>query len=162
MNIKITQIKSGIDRPERQKRTLQALGLRKLNSYREVEATPQILGMISKVNHLVKVENVDSNSIQLTTNETSVSVKKKVDVIDVDTSSEVTEKEAIIIQPTTIIQESIVVPVEEVSVTSASIDDESSVSEIVDIVENSEVAEDATEETQVSDDNTQDSSGEAD
>ena len=56
--IKITQVKSGIDRSERQKQTLIALGLRKLNATKEVEATPQILGMINKVNHLVKVEEV--------------------------------------------------------------------------------------------------------
>ncbi|MBL7759681.1 MAG: 50S ribosomal protein L30 [Sediminibacterium sp.] len=56
--IKITQIKSGIDRPERQKQTLIALGLRKLNATKEVEATPQILGMVSKVSHLVKVEEI--------------------------------------------------------------------------------------------------------
>jgi len=56
--IKITQVKSGIDRPERQKKTLAALGLRKLNASKEVDATPQILGMIQKVTHLVKVEEV--------------------------------------------------------------------------------------------------------
>jgi len=54
--IKITQIKSGIDRSERQKLTLQALGLNKMNATKEVEATPQILGMVKKVGHLVKVE----------------------------------------------------------------------------------------------------------
>jgi large subunit ribosomal protein L30 len=56
--VKVTQVKSGIDRPERQKRTLQALGLRKLNSSVEVELNPQIQGMITKVLHLVKVEEV--------------------------------------------------------------------------------------------------------
>ncbi|PSK94840.1 50S ribosomal protein L30 [Taibaiella chishuiensis] len=56
--LKVTQVKSGIDRPERQKRTLQALGLRKLNSSVEVVPTPQIQGMITKVLHLVKVEEV--------------------------------------------------------------------------------------------------------
>jgi len=56
--IKITQVKSGIDRSERQKLTLQALGLTKLNASKEVEATPQILGMVKKVNHLIKVEEV--------------------------------------------------------------------------------------------------------
>jgi len=56
--IKVTQIKSVIDRPERQKRTMVALGLRKLNATVEVEATPQILGMVTKVNHLIKVEEV--------------------------------------------------------------------------------------------------------
>jgi large subunit ribosomal protein L30 len=56
--IKITLKKSPIDRPERQKLTLQALGLNKTNSSREVEATPQILGMVRKVNHLVVVEDV--------------------------------------------------------------------------------------------------------
>lgn len=54
--IKITQVKSAIDRPERQKLTLKALGLNKLHASKEVEATPQILGMVNKVNHLVKVE----------------------------------------------------------------------------------------------------------
>jgi large subunit ribosomal protein L30 len=56
--IRITQVKSAIDRPERQKLTLKALGLRKLNASKEVEATPQILGMITKVTHLVQVEEV--------------------------------------------------------------------------------------------------------
>ena len=56
--IKITQVKSGIDRPERQKLTLKALGLNRMHASREVEATPQILGMITKVNHLIKVEDV--------------------------------------------------------------------------------------------------------
>jgi large subunit ribosomal protein L30 len=56
--IKITLVKSPIDRPERQKLTIQALGLNKTNSSKEVEATPQILGMVRKVNHLVKVEEV--------------------------------------------------------------------------------------------------------
>lgn len=58
MKIKITQIKSGIDRSERQKLTLKALGLTKLNASKEVEATPQILGMVRKVDHLVKVEEL--------------------------------------------------------------------------------------------------------
>ena len=56
--IKITQVKSVIDRSERQKRTVAALGLKKLNSTVEVEATPQILGMVNKVNHLIKVEQL--------------------------------------------------------------------------------------------------------
>ena len=55
--IKITQIKSQINRPQNQKRTLEALGLKKMNQTVELEATPQILGMVNKVNHLVKVEN---------------------------------------------------------------------------------------------------------
>jgi large subunit ribosomal protein L30 len=56
--IRITLVKSPIDRPERQKLTLQALGLNKTNAMKEVDATPQILGMVRKVNHLVKVENI--------------------------------------------------------------------------------------------------------
>ncbi|MFZ2898140.1 MAG: 50S ribosomal protein L30 [Saprospiraceae bacterium] len=54
--IKITQIKSGIDRSQRQKDTLKALGLGKIRKTVEHEATPQILGMVKKVDHLVKVE----------------------------------------------------------------------------------------------------------
>ncbi|MEP6750279.1 MAG: 50S ribosomal protein L30 [Bacteroidota bacterium] len=56
--IKITLVKSPIDRPERQKLTLKALGLGKLNSTKEVEASVQILGMVRKVNHLVTVEEL--------------------------------------------------------------------------------------------------------
>ncbi|CAN5536402.1 50S ribosomal protein L30 [soil metagenome] len=56
--IKITQVRSVIDRPERQKQTMKALGLRKMNATVEVEATPQILGMVTKVTHLVKVEEL--------------------------------------------------------------------------------------------------------
>jgi large subunit ribosomal protein L30 len=56
--IKITQVKSGIDRSERQKQTLIALGLNKVNASKEVDATPQILGMVNKVSHLVKVEEL--------------------------------------------------------------------------------------------------------
>ncbi len=51
--IKVTQVKSAIRRPERQKRTLVALGITKLHQTIEVEATPQIRGMVQKVLHLV-------------------------------------------------------------------------------------------------------------
>lgn len=54
--IKLKQVRSKIGRPERQKRTLEALGLRKLNQVVEHEATPQILGMARKVAHLVEVQ----------------------------------------------------------------------------------------------------------
>ena len=54
--IKITQVKSVIDRPERQKKTMSALGLNKLHATVELDATPQILGMVRKVSHLVSVE----------------------------------------------------------------------------------------------------------
>ncbi len=56
--VRIRQVRSAINRPARQKRTLVALGLTKLNRPKEVEATPQILGMIEKVKHLVKVEEI--------------------------------------------------------------------------------------------------------
>ena len=56
--IRVTQIKSVIDRSERQKRTMQALGLNKINQSVEVEATPSIIGMVRKVNHLVAVESI--------------------------------------------------------------------------------------------------------
>lgn len=54
--VKITQVKSLIDRPRKQKDTLKALGLRKLNHTVEKELTPQIEGMLRKVSHLVKIE----------------------------------------------------------------------------------------------------------
>ncbi len=54
--IKVTQVKSVIDRPQRQKDTVKALGLTKVHQTVIHEATPQILGMVKKVSHLVKVE----------------------------------------------------------------------------------------------------------
>jgi large subunit ribosomal protein L30 len=53
--IKIKQVKSRIKFPAFQKRTLDALGLRKLNQVVEHEATPQILGMVAKVKHLITI-----------------------------------------------------------------------------------------------------------
>ena len=53
--IKIKQVKSKIGSPKKQKATLEALGLKKINSVVEHEATPQILGMVDKVKHLVEV-----------------------------------------------------------------------------------------------------------
>lgn len=57
--VKITLVNSPIDRSKRQKLTVQALGLGKMNTSKEVEATPQILGMIRKVSHLLKVEELN-------------------------------------------------------------------------------------------------------
>jgi len=56
--IKIKQVRSIINRPEAQKRTMAAIGLRKMNQVVEHEATPQILGMVNRVSHLVEVEEV--------------------------------------------------------------------------------------------------------
>ena len=53
--VKITQVRSLISRPEDQRQTIKALGLGKINRTVEKELTPQISGMIRKVNHLVKV-----------------------------------------------------------------------------------------------------------
>ena len=54
--IKITKRRSAINRPQRQKRTLEALGLRKIGQTVEHDPTPNILGMVDKVKHLVSVE----------------------------------------------------------------------------------------------------------
>ena len=56
--IKITQLKSGIGRKEDQKKTLQALGLGKIRRTVEHTATPQILGMVHKVKHLINIEEI--------------------------------------------------------------------------------------------------------
>jgi large subunit ribosomal protein L30 len=56
--IRITQVKSKIGRPEKQKRTILALGLKKMNQTIEHEVTPQVMGMVKKVEHLLKVEEV--------------------------------------------------------------------------------------------------------
>ena len=53
--IKIKQVRSKIRRPKVQKLTLEALGLKKMNAVVEHEATPQILGMVAAVHHLVEV-----------------------------------------------------------------------------------------------------------
>ncbi len=53
--IKITQVRSIIKRPGDQKRTIKALGLGRINKTVEHEATPQILGMVNKVKHLISV-----------------------------------------------------------------------------------------------------------
>jgi len=58
--IKITQIRSVIDRPENQKRSLQALGLSKIHQSVEHNPTPQILGIVEKVKHLVTVEEINN------------------------------------------------------------------------------------------------------
>ncbi len=55
---KITQVRSTIKRPEKQKLTIQALGLGKINRTVEKELTPQIEGMIRAVSHLVVVERI--------------------------------------------------------------------------------------------------------
>jgi large subunit ribosomal protein L30 len=58
--IRITQKRSVIKRPYRQVRTMEALGLKKINSIVEHEATPQILGMVDKVRHLINVETLEA------------------------------------------------------------------------------------------------------
>ncbi|MFO7258943.1 MAG: 50S ribosomal protein L30 [Bacteroidota bacterium] len=56
--IRITQVRSLINRPETQVRTIKALGLGRINRTVEVELTPQIQGMVRKVHHLVTVKEV--------------------------------------------------------------------------------------------------------
>ncbi len=56
--LKIKQVRSIIGRPIDQKRTMAALGLKRINHERRVVATPQIMGMINKVKHLITVEEI--------------------------------------------------------------------------------------------------------
>jgi large subunit ribosomal protein L30 len=56
--VQITQTRSMIKRPETQQRTIKALGLGRINKSVEVELTPQIAGMITKVNHLITVKEL--------------------------------------------------------------------------------------------------------
>lgn len=56
--LKLTQIRSVIDRPKTQKETVRSLGLKKVYQSVEVEASPATLGMINKVKHLLKVEEI--------------------------------------------------------------------------------------------------------
>jgi large subunit ribosomal protein L30 len=56
--IKVTKVKSAIKKPGRQKKTLEALGLKKIGQSVEHADTPNILGMVAKVKHLVSVEEI--------------------------------------------------------------------------------------------------------
>ncbi|MBR4136564.1 MAG: 50S ribosomal protein L30 [Bacteroidales bacterium] len=56
--IKITQVRSAVGRPIRQKRSLESLGLHKMHQTVEHEATPQIVGIVNAVKHLVTVEEL--------------------------------------------------------------------------------------------------------
>ena len=56
--LKITQVKSTINRTQKQKDTIKSLGLGGINKVVEKEATPQIIGMVKKVSHLINVEEV--------------------------------------------------------------------------------------------------------
>ena len=58
--LRITLVKSAIGYNKKQKATVEALGLRKLNASVTLKETPQVLGMINKVSHLVSVEEVES------------------------------------------------------------------------------------------------------
>jgi large subunit ribosomal protein L30 len=53
--VKVQYVKSSINRPKKQKLTLEALGLRKLNQIVEIPSSPQTLGMIKKISHLVRI-----------------------------------------------------------------------------------------------------------
>ena len=59
MKLKVTQVKSTIDRKEPQKRTIEALGLGKIRRTVVHNDTPQIRGMINAVSHLIEVEEID-------------------------------------------------------------------------------------------------------
>ena len=56
--IRVKQVRSKIRRPKNQKLTLEALGLKKMDQVVEHDATPQILGMVKTVNHLISVEEI--------------------------------------------------------------------------------------------------------
>ena len=58
--LKLKQVRSGIGQTLRQKRTLQALGFRRMEQVFEVEANPQILGMVEKVRHLIRIEEIEA------------------------------------------------------------------------------------------------------
>ena len=56
--VRVTIVKSVIAKPETQRQTVRSLGLRKINSFVELEDTPQLRGQVNKVSHLVKVEEI--------------------------------------------------------------------------------------------------------
>ena len=75
--VKITQIKSVIDRPKNQKATIKALGLRKINHTVEKVDNPQLRGMINKVSHLVSVEMFDSGVNESTSTESKAAASNE-------------------------------------------------------------------------------------
>ena len=56
--IRVTKLRSTIGQSDRVERCMTALGLKKINSFNELELTPQIKGIVRKVDHLIKVENI--------------------------------------------------------------------------------------------------------
>lgn len=58
--LKLKQVRSGIGQTLRQKRTLQALGFKRMEQVIEVDANPQILGMVEKVRHLIRIEEIEA------------------------------------------------------------------------------------------------------
>lgn len=60
VKVKVTKVKSTIKVPERQKRTMAALGLSKMHQSNELPLNKAVLGMIKKVSHLIKVEEIIS------------------------------------------------------------------------------------------------------
>ncbi len=62
MKIKVTQIKSGIGRPARQRATLRGLGLTRMSGSAVLEDTASVRGMINKIQHLVSWEPVEEKS----------------------------------------------------------------------------------------------------
>lgn len=56
--VKVTQIKSGIGRTRKQKDTLTALGFKRMNQTLEIELSPAVAGMVDKVKHLLRVEEI--------------------------------------------------------------------------------------------------------
>ncbi|MEZ4804807.1 MAG: 50S ribosomal protein L30 [Bacteroidia bacterium] len=56
--IRVTKVRSTIGQSERVVKNMEALGLKRMNSFNELDFTPQVQGMIRKVNHLIKVENI--------------------------------------------------------------------------------------------------------
>ncbi len=93
--IKITQVRSKIGRHKRQKRTLEALGLKRMGIVVEHEATPQIIGMVNKVLHLVKVEGdltVEKKPVEKKEKKVATTTSKKVS--KPETKTEVKAKKA--------------------------------------------------------------------
>jgi len=57
--LKLTKVKSTIKKPAKQKRTMEALGLRRMGQSTVIEDTPQMRGMVDRVRHLVSIEEAD-------------------------------------------------------------------------------------------------------
>jgi large subunit ribosomal protein L30 len=92
--LKITQVKSGIGRNKRQRRTLEALGIRKMHQTVIHNDTPSIRGMITKVSHLVEFEEFEGEEVESSEEVVETAPETVEEEVDAETETETEEPES--------------------------------------------------------------------